>query len=215
MMNIFKNAVITAICGAVLAGCASSASQQAQRPQPSGDAIPNTATAGSCDTSEKTSLDLWAEGSTRFDAKNIFVRRTAAGAQMSLCDVLRATGKKVTIFQFAGVDCIECQEKSSFLTKKVGAGEYKDVALVLVNTDKFEDFTDADAKGYINKWAPNAYLVRDNARLWKALSEDPTLPTRATIMAMNRNMEAVVLNKTGTSKQKILDEAVKLIVKKD
>ena len=78
------------------------------------------------------------------------------------------------------------------------------------------DAKNSNAPGIIkingHTYAQGSEMIFDEARLWKYFSEDSSLPNRATIMAMNTNLDATVYNKEGQS-HKIIDAAKKLLKK--
>ena len=153
---------------------------------------------------------LYAQGTKQIPGYKIRVKTSRNSEKVSLCDVLEKTGAKVAIFQFAGVECASCMDEAKLLSKKFANND--DIAHVVVITDFFKDYEDWEFKKFMNTYARGSELIFDEARLWKYFSEDSSLPNRATIMAMNTNLDATVYNKEGQS-HKIVDAAKKLLRK--
>ena len=208
----------------ILGGCASSASQETQAPRPdrgpiklpadTGRGSTNQTTTYGCDsrTSDSSQFGLFDEGRVRLNGHEIFVSTGRGGDKLSLCEVLNRSGKEAVFFQFAGVTCEECQDKSNYYSRVINSSRYRDIAWVVVITDHFSDgYTESDFQGYMDTYAPDAMRVHDEAKLWKALSENPSAPIRSTAFTMNRNMDVVVVNRPGTEEQAILDAAVRLV----
>lgn len=159
-------------------GCASSASQQAEKPTPA--------------TTPKV------EGATKLDGGSIFLYKDRSKQNLSLLEALKVSGKKVAIFQFAGIECASCRDEAKELETKIAADPNgKSIAHVLVLTDFFKDYTDAEFAEFRTTFAPSAILAYDEARIWKQFSEDPSLPSRATIFTMNLKGEAIIFNVEG------------------
>lgn len=210
------------------AGCASKASQQGQSPA-SESKTPdelkkdekNTAkkpnTGGGTSSIEGYTCDSgsslnFAEGKYDIDGNNLSLFKGRSKSKMTLCEVLKQTGKKAAIFQFAGWYCTSCMNEAKALQKFVSSSNGKDVAHILVFTDLFEDSRDEDFKDFIDSYAPKATVMYDESKLWKYYSKDPANPSRATIMTMNLNAEGQILNEEGQF-DKIFDAATALVGK--
>lgn len=216
MLSIKKIAsVILGISLLLSIGCASKASQQGQQPatesKPPNDLkkddktstdkkTPNTGGGTSkidgytCDSGATLKF---AEGKYNIDGNDLSLFKGRSKSKMTLCEVLKQTGKKAAIFQFAGWSCISCMDEAKALQKFVTSPDGKDVAHVLVFTDLFEDSRDEDFKDFVTKYAGDATVMYDESKLWKYYSKDPSEPSRATIMTMNLNAQGQIVNEEG------------------
>ena len=96
-------------------------------------------------------------------------------------------------------------DEAKDLQKFVKSSKGKDIAHILVFTDLFVDSKDEDFQDFVTKYAPDATVVYDEAKLWKKYSKDSALPSRATIMTMNLNAEGHVQNEE-EKEEKVLEE---------
>lgn len=121
----------------------------------------------------------------------------SANTQISLLDVLRSTGKKVGIIQFAGVECAECIDTSKHLEALLKTSpKGKDIAHIVVVTDFFSDYSDLEFRTLLASMAPDGVPVFDEAKLWKRYIFNKQTP-RATIIAMNLNQQSVMSTQGG------------------
>jgi thiol-disulfide isomerase/thioredoxin len=204
-------------------GCASSSAQKGQAPAKESDAPdelkkdttkvdPNkkgTSTVGYICDDEGLGFT---QGKTDIDGKVLSLYTGRNKNKKTLCEVLKSTGKKAAIFQFAGWFCISCMDEAKDLQKFVKSSKGKDIAHILVFTDLFEDSKDEEFQDFVDKYAPDATVMYDESKLWKYYSKDPALPSRATIMTMNLNAEGHVQNEEGQF-SKIKEAAVALAEK--
>lgn len=213
VMNLRLNALVVLLFASVTlaTGCASQASQKTgEGGASSGEAQPvkkakksksSKSNSGSKSESACTtgiSLSLYDQGKDKIEGDELAVYTGRSKDTKSLCEVLEESGKKVAIFQFAGVFCISCQQEAQELRRELEASRYgDDIAHVVVMTDFFSDFADDVFQGFMRKFAPDSISVYDEAKLWKYFSQDPSEPNRATIMAMDLDMNAVILNQDG------------------
>lgn len=113
----------------------------------------------------------------------------------SLCNVLRLNNKKVAIFQFAGVDCLSCQDEAKATQAALavsGAGAV--VMHVLAFTHKRGDFTAQDRQDFARKNAPTAFLANDyDQRMWNFVNP----MKRPATLIMNTDMQAVRITSEG------------------
>lgn len=146
------------------------------------------------------------------EGTTIKVYRDRSKSELSLLDAVKATGKKVAIFQFAGVECLSCFDESKEIEAKIKASpKGKDIAHIVVITDLFKDYKDEEFKEFMTKYAPNGTAVYDEAKLWKRYSADPKSPDRATILAMNLDQEFKVSTEPG--QQMTIISAAEALVK--
>lgn len=186
-------------------GCASQASQQATTQKAGkneqdklGDANPNTAT----DCSGAPALGLYTPGRGTIDGRGMTVYTGRDKQTKTLCQVLQGTGKKAAVFQFAGATCISCQDEALELEKLVATDAAgRDIAFVVVLTDFFSDMDDNSFQNFKTRYAPNATVVYDEAKLWKYFSANPAMPNRTALMTMNLGMNAVVINRPNEDAQ--------------
>lgn len=157
-----------------------------------------------------TVFQLFQQGTYNMDGRQLFLYRDRSRQKISFCDVLREQNAKVAIFQFAGVTCLECQDDAgtieSYLTSRNLRGP---IAHILVLTDFFSDYSDQDFVTF-QQYAPRAKIFYDESVLWKQFSANPNSPDRATIAAMNLNMQTVIYNQSG-QKMNILSAAEQLL----
>jgi len=176
---------------ASLVSCASQAPQQEETP--------------------KTQKGAEATGKRKVDGHGLKVMADRSRKEKSLHDVLSASGKKVAIYQFAGVDCLSCQEEARELQAKIKAhARGVEILHVVVLTDFFADYTDEEMAVFPKTYAPTAAVVYDEAKLWKHFSANPAEPNRSTILAMNLATVAAVFNTEG-EQHKIFTSAVELL----
>jgi hypothetical protein len=220
LVHVVRALVVTGAVAAVAVGCASNAAKQAERPDAgdgkdgedlvktgtdtgtntgtaaqgnscSGAAVATTATTGQ-------GLALFQGGAFKIDGKQAMVFKDRSKVPLSLCQALLSTGKKAAVFQFAGADCIECRDESVQLRQRLAASPVAaDVIHILVFTDILAEYPDSAFETFRQAYAPTSPVFYDESVLWKAFSEDPALPNRATILAMNLNQDAVIYNRPG------------------
>jgi hypothetical protein len=223
-----KSLIIKSIVIAVtvsIVGCASSKSQKGQAPAKESNApdelkkdnnvkpdpnkkVTTTVEGYTCDGE---GLEF-TQGKTKIDGTNLSLFTGRNKDKKTLCEVLKSTGKKAAIFQFAGWSCISCMDEAKELQKFVKSSKGKDVAHILVFTDLFEDSRDEDFEDFVKKYAPGVTVMYDESKLWKYYSKNPALPSRATIMAMNLNSEGHVQNEENQF-EKIKEAAIALAEK--
>ena len=198
------------LVASVMAGCASQAPQTPQTTQKTTIAGTKTGAADAVGISFGENL------TSKIDGKNTKLFRDRSLTQLSLVDAVKATGKKVAVFQFAGVDCIECHDVSQMIDRDIASNpEGHNIAHILVLTDKFADYEDASFKNFINLYAPTAFVVYDQAIIWKKFSQDPALPNRATILAMTADQIGVLYQTSarpdGTDAEKAQADADRIV----
>jgi thiol-disulfide isomerase/thioredoxin len=218
---IFKSLILAV--SMTLVGCASSSARKGQTPAKESNAPDDLQKDKNTDPNKKIPATTdgyicddegfeFTQGKTKIDGTNLSLYTGRSKSKKTLCEVLKSTGKKAAIFQFAGWSCISCMEEAEDLQKFVKSSKGKDIAHILVFTDLFEDSEDSDFEKFIDKYAPDATVMYDESKLWKYYSKDPTLPSRATIMTMNLNAEGHVQNEEGQF-SKIKDVAIELAKK--
>lgn len=224
-MNLhFPSLVLAMLTSLTLSvGCASQASQKTGEGGDSGEAMPvkqkkKTSKKKPVETDESSQtacesgswFDLYDQGKETIAGDELAVFTGRSKSTKSLCEVLEESGKTVAIFQFAGVFCISCQQEARQLRDELASSPYgKNIAHVVVLTDFFADFADDAFSGFMSRFAPNSIAVYDEAKLWKYFSQDPSQPNRATIMAMDLDMNAVIYNEEG-QQSKIVAAAEKM-----
>jgi hypothetical protein len=192
------------IVAAAISACASQQAQvPAQQPATGGDAA-----------AQVQKQEQQTTGAAKIDGEGIKLYKDRAGydakTQISLVDALKLTGKKVGIIQFAGVECTECIDTSLAIEKAIKASpKGKDMIHIMVVTDFFRDYTDAEFKAALAKMAPEALPVFDEAKVWKKYITDPKAP-RATVIAMNLDQEATLSTAAG-QELSIVPAAEKLV----
>lgn len=200
--------------GLALTGCASQASKNTGDKQQGAEDDPLTRKDG--EDVEKaegcaaggSGLWLARAGSQPFKGDTVTVYTDRSKKKVTLCEALLKTRKKVAIFQFAGVECISCQDESKELQEKIKSSPYgKDIAHIVILTDFFKDYKDEQFKGFLDEYAPGDPAYYDEAALWKSLSKNPAAPDRATIFAMDVNMNGYLLNETGKGGIQIWEHA--------
>lgn len=203
-----------------IAGCASKSAQTQQgteKPpaspafgQQSGgsQSVPG-APVTDCNGQSAPSLNV--PGAKKLDGKNLYI--TVNEQKTSLCDVLRASGKRVAIFQFAGLECITCRAEAKLTQEAlVASGKSSDILKVLAFTDKKGDFADADIQRYQAYFPAPALAMRANdydQSLWYYVNPKKIRP--ATLI-MNVNMEAIAISEFSLEAT-IVPSAVSLIPK--
>ncbi len=223
---ILKSLIV--VMAVAFVGCASSSSQKGQAPAKESDTPddlkkddtkidPNKKGTTTVDGNVCDGEGLgFTQGKTTFDGTNrsgkTFLYTGRDKNEKSLCEVLKSTGKKAAIFQFAGWSCISCMDEAKDLQKFVKSSKGKDIAHILVFTDLFVDSKNEDFQDFVTKYAPDATVVYDEAKLWKKYSKDSALPSRATIMTMNLNADGHVQNEEDQY-AKIKDAAIELAEK--
>ncbi len=137
--------------------------------------------------------------------------------ETSLCSLLLAADKEVVIFQFAGVLCLSCQEEAEYFSTKLENEAFASRVLhVVVITDFKSDYSESEFQYFMDTYAPKSSRVHDlEIKLWKYFSNDPTQPVRPTIVAMNRNSDAVILNNEGEDHSRIISATEALLDKLD
>jgi len=208
-----------------LVSCASSSAQKSQTPAKENNAPdelkkdtnakPNPNKKGTTTVEGYVCDDeglQFTQGKTEIDGTNLSLFTGRSKNKKTLCEVLKSTGKKAAIFQFAGWNCISCMEEAKDLQKFVKSSKGKDIAHVVVMTDMFADTTDENFQEFIDLYAPDATVMYDEAKLWKYYSKDSSLPSRATIMSMNLNAQGHVQNEEGQY-NKIKEAAIALAEK--
>ncbi len=175
-----KAAAVVALVSFYLQGCASQApkAQQAQEPA-----------VGAVDSPAVAKIEA---------SKEMVYLGYKAKSQVSLLEVLKASGKKVAIFQFAGAECLSCQDEAREIEAKLSASaKGKDIVHIVVLTDFFKDYEASEFKAFMDKYAPKATAVYDEAKIWKKYSKNPASPSRATIMALNLDEEVAIFKEDG------------------
>ena len=219
---ILRSLVVAAAVSFV--GCASSSAQKGQAPAKESNAPDDLKkdSNGTVDPNKKGTSTVgyvcdgdglgFTQGKTDIDGTVLSLYTGRNKNKKTLCEVLKSTGKKAAIFQFAGWFCISCMDEAKDLQKFVKSSKGKDIAHILVFTDLFEDSKDEEFQDFVDKYAPDATVMYDESKLWKYYSKDPALPSRATIMTMNLNAEGHVQNEEGQF-EKIKDAAIALAEK--
>lgn len=175
-----KAAAVVAVVSFYLQGCASQAPKAQRAEEPAAGAVEGSAVA-------------------KIDAsKEMVYQSYKAKTQVSLLDVLKASGKKAAIFQFAGTECLSCQDEAKEIEAKLAvSAKGQDIAHIVVLTDFFKDYEASEFKAFMDKYAPKATAVYDEAKIWKKYSKNPAAPSRATIMAMNLEEEVAIFKEEG------------------
>lgn len=110
---------------------------------------------------------------------------------VKLCDVLRMNNKAVAIFQFAGVDCLSCQDEAKATQAGLlASGSAASVMHVLAFTHKRGDFTAQDGQDFARKNAPSAVTGNDyEQKMWNFVNP----MKRPATLIMNINMQAIAV----------------------
>lgn len=140
------------------------------------------------------------------DGRNLLV--TVSERPTSLCDVLRATNKKVAIFQFAGSDCLSCKDEAKATQAALRtSGRSLDILHVVGFTDKRGRAAEQEFQTFMQENAPLAFRAHDyDQKMWnyvKPLSRPATL-------IMNLNMQALAVVDVA-DEAKIVPFAISLI----
>ncbi len=191
----------SAVLAATVSACAS---QQAQTP--ASEKQPATGAA-----QQQVQKQNENGGQAKIDGAGIKLYKDRSMTELSLVDALKATGKKVGVFQFAGVECLSCIEESKQIEAMIKASpKGQDIAHIIVLTDFFKDYTDEEFKAFLAKNAPAAYPMFDEAKVWKHFATNSKVPDRATILAMNLDQQATISTKPG-EQMKIVAAAEALV----
>ena len=138
---------------------------------------------------------------------NVLKLKTADQYSKSLCDLLFDYDSYVALIQFSGVLCLSCQEEAKLFSQELKiAGPFSNkIAHVVALTDFISDYTEADFKDFMSRYAPHSIRTHDpEANLWRHFSQNPDMPTRPTVIAFNRSGLGYVVNSEGADPQKIL-----------
>jgi len=140
----------------------------------------------------------------------------AGTAVKSMCDLMRGTGKKVTVFQFASVTCYSCLKWIDQVNAGVtaDAGLTKDVLPVVVLTDLPATLSDGSLDKLKAEVAPGATWVRDDTGdLWHFFSpsDDPAQGTQPLAVVMDRFSRGFYVSDTAKSAKDLADAANQLM----
>ena len=131
----------------------------------------------------------------------------------SLCDVLKTSGKKVIIVQFAGLECTTCRAEAKATQEALQAsGKSSDVLKVIAFTDNKGDFVPEDIQRYSAEFPSPSVAMRANdygQAIWYSLKPNRLRP--ATIV-MNANMESIAITEF-SMEASIVPSALSLIPK--
>ena len=205
-LRVFAAVVVMAILSS---GCASKSSKTngGGNPQPAGPQFGqqtggNTTTNPGIPTQTGAGLNCFGQpaapaqsnvGSKLVDGNGLFIYVNEQPVR--LCDVLRMNNKKVAIFQFAGVDCLSCQDEAKATQAGLlSSGNAASVMHVLAFTHKRGDFTPQDGQDFARKNAPSAVTGNDyEQKMWNFVN--PT--KRPATLIMNIDMQAVAVTNEG------------------
>ncbi len=118
------------------------------------------------------------------------------GRTMSLAEVLTASGKSAAIFQFAGVDCVTCQQDAQEYTGRIQRSPSQNrIGHVIVFTDFSGDFQESEFAAFITRFAPQSTRTHDsNGRLWLSMQKNPSMPDRNVMVVLGQNGTGLSLN---------------------
>lgn len=181
------------ILSAYLAGCASS-SQKAATGTPQKQGSVDTGKTGTqqavttigCQPDTSSTAGTGTVGDTQLTLK--FNNQCK-----SMQDILRATQKKVGIFQFSGFLCTSCKKVSQGLEQKLPSiASSKDILYVIVITDFRADFSDFDTRAsQVLAEFPHAQLAHDEEVLvWKFLRSKPS---ERPLFVINQNLKSQII----------------------
>jgi hypothetical protein len=117
------------------------------------------------------------------------VSDASGGRLLNLCQVLKESGKKAAVFQFAGVTCVTCTQESKEFEAHIKKGDLEDDVLhVIVFTDRRREYNEQNFNDFMRQYAPNGLrLYDDDGLLWKALNRNTTIPDRGVVAALGMN----------------------------
>jgi hypothetical protein len=121
---------------------------------------------------------------------------------MSLCDLAGQTGKRIVIFQFAGIDCLTCKDESRLFHSQLStSADGTNIAHVLIATDlKSQISVDMFVNDFTRPTSPNAITAQDDdAKNWKAFSPNPLSPSRPVIVVLERNGYVRLINENSVN----------------
>lgn len=195
--------VIGFVAAIVLTSCAGSAAQEktqkVEKPASSSDAGKQVSQ-GDC-FAGAISLTAMRE-QCKIDGKGYKFTLRDMKTAATLQDVVKATGKKVAIFQLVGVTCISCQEESREIERRVAKGSYSDdIAHVLLFTDRAADeYSEKQFNDFVKAHSNNALRAHDvDGKLWLAIQPETAdgAPGRSPIFAMDSEGNGAFINLEG------------------
>lgn len=203
--------LVAALVLLVISGCASQA-EKVEKPAAQGVVNPlNQASAqqlaNGCDgmtsttttptgTAAGTGFGLFNQGSVKLPGRDMyfFIDRQET-QRKNLCQILKDSGRKVAVVQFAGVECGSCRTEATMIQQRIAAAGGQDILHVLVMTDFLVDFpNESQFQAFKTELAQNSTMVYDESVYWKAFQKNPQVPDRSLVIAMNLNMDGFVIN---------------------
>jgi len=108
---------------------------------------------------------------------------------INLCQVLKESGKKAAVFQFAGVTCVTCRDESKEFEARIQRGNLEDDVLhVIVFTDRRREQSDEAFNSFMRQYAPKSLRLHDDdGLLWKAVNRNSKIPDRGVVAALGMN----------------------------
>jgi len=185
---------------ALLSGCAGSAAQEktqkyASEPAPDKNPI---VVAGDC-FENAASLKALKENCS-IDS-SAFSNLLLEGKKLSIAQMVKASGKKVAIFQLAGATCESCKVESKELDKRIAASSVgSQIGHIIMFTDRQSDYLDEDFSNFMRTNSPKGIRAHDeNGILWRALQPQKDLrePGRSPVFAADVNGNGAFINLEG------------------
>lgn len=194
-MKVLINSICTLCLILLSVACGSKAEQTPDKKETPSQQQPATSDAtGQC--SGTTTMSL-VEGAQKIDGNNTKVFKSN-NEPISLCGLLKETGKKVLVIQIVSPTCVNCVEKMKLLDAAITSrtSTHQLVMVIPNHTDAGKDFSQQEIDSFVQPIAPHAMILGDaNGVVWKQFSEKPESPLFPTFVIMNAKMEGFVLNK--------------------
>lgn len=197
----------------MLGGCASEAAKKTQVQTPSASsAQPQGASCFNAPSSMALASIPTSKNECQIQVNEISLRKE--GKLDTLANIVKASGKKVMIFQLVGATCIDCQEHSVVFDQKIAEkAATASIGHSIVFTDIQSEFPENQFVLWMQKAAKTSLRLHDEkGTLWMSLQSNPNIPDRSPIFAVR----ADGLGAFSNAKDQILtifDRAVELSAK--
>jgi len=183
-----------------MTGCAGSAAQEKTQEYDSAPApvAKPAVAAGDCFENAATLKSM--KESCKIDSSG-YSELSLNGRRMTVAQMVRATGKKVAIFQLAGVTCVTCVDESREFERKIAASSVgSQIAHIILFTDRRADYLEEDFTRFMSSNSVNGIRAHDeDGKLWRALQpqKDVREPGRSPVFAADVDGNGAFINLSG------------------
>ena len=174
-------------------GCASGAAKQKEQTgQENAARNVSTVDQNSCEQTADDSMTNRGTISPALRNKPVgswIVSDASGGRLLNLCQVLKESGKKAAVFQFAGVTCVTCRAESKEFENSIRKANLEDDVLhVIVFTDRQREYDEQSFREFMQQYAPKSLRLHDDdGLLWKALNRNSVVPDRGVVAGLGMN----------------------------